>query len=895
MKNRISPLITLISLFFSSWMFFAKAQVSKPLVNVQSPNATSFGLYGEVPVSLSTGLPNIEVPLYQFNENGLVIPISLNYHSSGFRPDMHPGWVGMGWTLNSGGMVTRIVKDEADEYKRTTIGIHFPELINAGFYFNYEILNSPNWNQISYMQSITRSNNCLMDTEPDEFSFSFPGCNGKFYLDHTRTWRVKCDKPVKVTFNNQYLAVPFLPAPGGTRINRDGNFKSFSGFTITDEMGTKFIFGGNTDAIEYEMGFFNQNDAEWVAQGWHLTKIIHADGYEVNLNYEKDDYINQMYISVNMNLVTRSVGPGGFLGSPTSCYSFNYASTPYYFYDGKLISPSYLRSITGANCTILFDRSTSTELRYDPIEVYNHKYNLWNDFPEGFNFLPYLQRDYSSYPICLNKLQWKKLDEIRIQNGAGMPVKSFVFSYTNNINQRLTLLSLTEKGKVENIPPYQFFYDTSLPLPPYLANKSDHWGFYNGTFADFSNQSNFVSAYYSYREPNAAFLKAGTLNKIIYPSGGVTEFEYEPHQYSKRLQIERTAGIDATYNSNTVAGGLRIKKISSFNEGLASVKNTKEYFYVNGFSNIVNPNTQMSSGILGGQIKYYFDDYRANAFNCPEIIMSKSIFTSQSVLPVSNNSMGNHCGYSEVAVKLNDASYTRYFYTNFDNGHIDEPVTCLQISRTPYEPATSLESERGVLLREEQYSSSNVLLRKRALQYIPLNKSNEYVRSMSATFTNACPGFDASIEEGVAYKLYTYSYIPENETITVYDKNGQNPLITQRNMTYNSQYRQLMKEDFKNSKEQSTITYYRYPYDVLSYVSPLVSTANETTAFMIQNNYIGIPIETIQTKMLNGFEYVTQSSINSYKSFSGLIKPGFNYIFQSTLPILKSNYSNYAG
>src|SRR5687767_3004390 len=84
-------------------------------ISFPSPNAASLGLYGEVPVSLHNGVANISIPMYEINEGPIKLPVSLSYHASGVRPDVHPGWVGNGWTLNCGGMITRVVKGTPDE------------------------------------------------------------------------------------------------------------------------------------------------------------------------------------------------------------------------------------------------------------------------------------------------------------------------------------------------------------------------------------------------------------------------------------------------------------------------------------------------------------------------------------------------------------------------------------------------------------------------------------------------------------------------------------------------------------------------------------------------------------------------------------------------------------
>ena len=184
--------ILLPFLLFVSWSVNAQdqtipnAMVAHEPLTVQSANAASLGLYGEVPVSLYTGLPRIEVPLYTIEEGKLMLPISLAYHASGFRPDMHPGWVGMGWTLFAGGAINRTVHDGPDEYNNVDRGGP------TGYYFQGGLLDTPNpstWYSDDYMQRVARGAYAFQDTEPDEYSFNCNGYNGKFEVVYLR-WTV---------------------------------------------------------------------------------------------------------------------------------------------------------------------------------------------------------------------------------------------------------------------------------------------------------------------------------------------------------------------------------------------------------------------------------------------------------------------------------------------------------------------------------------------------------------------------------------------------------------------------------------------------------------------------------------------------------------------------------
>ena len=86
--------------------------------SIPSPTAANLGLYGDIPVSYYTGTPNISIPLYEIKGKQVTVPITLSYHPSGIRPEIHPGPTGLGWTLHAGGVITRTVRgngtDECD-------------------------------------------------------------------------------------------------------------------------------------------------------------------------------------------------------------------------------------------------------------------------------------------------------------------------------------------------------------------------------------------------------------------------------------------------------------------------------------------------------------------------------------------------------------------------------------------------------------------------------------------------------------------------------------------------------------------------------------------------------------------------------------------------------------
>ena len=87
------------------------------LIMPPAPNTASLGKYVENPVGYYTGVPNISIPLYEIKEKNFSLPISLSYHAGGIKVEDVSSNVGLGWVLNAGGVITRVVKDIPDDFK----------------------------------------------------------------------------------------------------------------------------------------------------------------------------------------------------------------------------------------------------------------------------------------------------------------------------------------------------------------------------------------------------------------------------------------------------------------------------------------------------------------------------------------------------------------------------------------------------------------------------------------------------------------------------------------------------------------------------------------------------------------------------------------------------------
>ncbi|CAL2080886.1 hypothetical protein [Tenacibaculum sp. 190524A02b] len=219
-----------------------------------SPTAYELGKYGEVQVGHFTGTVQPSVPLTVYKTNNLQVPINLSYNASGIKVDQLTSNVGLGWSLNIGGVISRTVRGKPDENRTSKI----PESV-IGNYADRET--------IRYFESFAITNNRenLKDTSIDVFNYNFLGHSGQFILDN--------DKNI----------VPLIPKGLQIAMTNDG-------FTITDTLGVLYYFTVFEKTANRTYGQGHNVESLPAKTAWYLTKIIHPKGDEIYLAYESDAY-----------------------------------------------------------------------------------------------------------------------------------------------------------------------------------------------------------------------------------------------------------------------------------------------------------------------------------------------------------------------------------------------------------------------------------------------------------------------------------------------------------------------------------------------------------------------------------------------------------------------------
>jgi YD repeat-containing protein len=582
----------------------AKAEFKAKQVVPPTPNAAELGKYGNVPVSLFSGTPNISSPLVELKGNFISLPVSLSYNASGFKPEDLAPWTGSGWSLNAGGVITRSVignPDNNSNYFGSTTALNPP---SSSSFFPYR----------DYMSNIQTG---VLEGQPDVYYYNFAGMSGKFFIN-----------------------------PDGTVLKKGKNLDSIrhtitandvSSFTIIDDKGFTYTFSTvemtRTVPIDDQGQPLNMQTYLYPSS-WFLTQIISPDGIEkILFDYysttgEQTLYLNTLQNESKTHKFSENTDCFTTYSSSASSYS---AIPPNTYAQRKFLNKITLKR---NDVVIAFLDVISSTGRQD------------SEFTED-----------------------RKVDQLKfysVINNTNTLIKQYNLTYNyfiNNVNiyykKRLRLDAVQEMsvdGVTPSKPPHSFTYNNALSMPERFTASLDHWGFYN-TASNTSLVPNASVPYpnptYNYppttfgggadREPNIDGASCTILNKITYPTGGYSTFEYELNQ--------------AKFDDNTIhpVGGLRIKKIIdySFENKKATAKN---YAYT-----LDNGTTSGRAGIYPVYLKQttylsYLIPHLCPCDPCERDMHTISYtLTTNSIFGL-GSIQGSHVGYSMVTESQSDVN-----------------------------------------------------------------------------------------------------------------------------------------------------------------------------------------------------------------------------------------------
>ena len=860
-----------------------------------SPTAASLAKYGEIPVGLYNGIPEISVPIYQLTAGKISLPISISYHAAGIRVEEIASPVGIGWSLNAGGAIVRQTRGLPDE---SPYGYLYKNQQVAQFINNQMTASQ----QQTFFDEIA---NGYCDTEPDIFFYNIGGQSGKFYFDATGNAVTIPVSKLKFSFSgNSWLMV-----------DNNGIHYTFNQPEQTTSVGSTL-----------SPGTVSNPDPHTSITSWFISKVS-IPGSINEVLFEYDNFQNSYYtIAPQTKYASYSTNSGCGTNPPVGAGELL----------SNTISSKRLKKITGLHETI------------------------------DFVYSPLLRLDQETD---------KALERIVVKNTANQVIKENVFDYAGLVNQppglqsglamynnRLVLLSSkTVNGTNENGGSYSFTYNPGQ-LPGRLSYSQDLWGYHNGA----SNTSwliptstvaapngmvlNIIGAN---RTINENFAKYGQLEKITYPTGGATRFDYEsnritsynylpannnlfgyamvgsqlngtgnifespvfvisdcdpgdgvatvtcavnvsnsgcggglanlecpmvsivgvdnnanfpmnassyyyilPGQYKLVLDLTGVDPASSVYASayaqieypicpqqsiyhgfQSIVGGLRIKKLTNLD---ISGNTISEKFYSYNF-----PGTTTASGSVSRLPEYNSEiESIKNVplswggtgwFNCKYIGVS-----STSNYPLANTKGGN-VGYSYVKVtnEQNGAlGYTESWFTS-PASHPDVLLTGF-----PYAPVTDKDWQRGFLTKETSWKATGLnatggynyqKVQQKEMSYSSLFNSSYFGLKTGQRYFDPNGCGNGACYETRGYDVVTGSFLPVQEINKQYHPNGDSTVV-QNTMAYNNLNYQLAERKTYNSKNEELVTQIKYPLDY---------TGNAALTLLAASNQVNEVVEQV--------------------------------------------------
>ena len=501
------------TLLFITRAFFAQTTDAKmPDVIPPSPNAQTFLKYGDFPVSNFTGIPDISIPIYQIQLQDITLPISLSYNASGIKVDEDASRTGLGWVLNTGGLISRTINggDDFGDYRR------YPYLNSQLWDYKmhegqvkYPVIHGCSWNFTGPSGSLLEMifGPKKHDLAPDIFNYSFNGYSGSFSLTHDGLVYKQSSDNLVIT-------------------SKTGTDKDGLNWEITTPDGTAYIFNQR----EYHQAQNISQPQPTQISTWYLSEIRTINGNRINFRYD----VQKIY-SFSLSGISQQYGAkGSNIPSLQTSQPYNYAS----FYD--IVT---LTNITFPNGVISFDyRYDRKDQPYEPrLQSLTVKNSQNNEIIKqvGFNY-DYFQANTSGNEV----ITIGRIKEI-IGDWGNHPFYKAISDDWNKFRLKLTGVDFVGGDKKET---YQFKYNEKS-LPTKLSTSRDHWGYYNGKpnshlipNQQFKNPLRSIesiegglSYYPADREVDPNYSQAFILNEITYPTGGKTNFDFESNQYNTAI------------------------------------------------------------------------------------------------------------------------------------------------------------------------------------------------------------------------------------------------------------------------------------------------------------------------------------------------------------------------
>lgn len=748
----------------NSNMYTATQIIGNP--SVQPPDVAAFQKVNFVPVSNYTGRANISIPIYSITAGLMNVPISLSYNTSGVKVADMASSVGLNWSLNAGGIISRMIKGMDDFTKPySSSGVSGPNK-PAGWLGYYH----PN------LSTVVKNGekNPYDDAEPDVFSVQAPGLSTNYV--HNGNTPIELEQQGNIINETIGLVTKYYLndyTGGYTNIV----FFGLQGVDITATNGIVYSFA-SPDASRHH-GAPSGSGSIYKIESYRLDKMFDPSTNQT-IEFEYEQYSNYFHDSP----ISKKNSYGGGTAQ-------NYGSSIKY----------NVYPVTQRLKKIIFDKG----------EV---------------EFIYGLAREDNTEDEALTAVKVKdengelvkhiKLTHSYFQSSVGG---------TTAQGKRLRLDSVYEVDvdNAENeLPGHQFTYDTSYQMPPRDSYAHDFLGYNNGTYSSsntnpipkmyfngslvtpfYNSSAIYLPGNYSL-EANVNYAKSYSLIKVQFPTGGVNEYEYELNEFN--------------YSGVKQGAGLRVKTQKLWDD--RGGYQILDYTYENG-EIVKMPTFAVFRLKYGGSQSYTSYNELISAFGID------TFSSPQSQIELTQNAF---VGYQSVTVKNRvDNGYTIYNYTSPRNNPnilstktTNSSFSYSKIWRQVGPPALSLNLDflRGKPTSEITYTKSGkkrisktFLYTKKVFSKISLEYLNKSANLSTDncyydngqyklnTSNSVCGGYleelDLIIQRHLLTKVITRDYQSDLISTSYALSDENHTLTTSKKYWYDTQYPLLLKEEKK--------------------------------------------------------------------------------------------------
>ena len=690
--------ILMVSYFLWAQLFYLQMNnvIDNNIQDVAPPEISNIMKYADFPENDFIGKVNISVPIYKIKFGSLEIPIEFSYNTKGNKVADIATRFGLGWNLIAGGAIIPKINDindlsEAYFFSSDDGYYHAWDRYSKGFLTDDYPTELESHSvkrgkpQLCGNHNIRYTTDQMIDAAPDFYYTNAPGLNDKFYLKKTSKdhFNAVFFKQTKAKLKNDYLKLE----PNIILCRTSESYYGSVGagmvlympekLELIGENGYSYVF--NTPSYSVIKEFPETATSHEFAQvtDWGLSEI--KDPYterKVKFEYE---YESELDNYEHLALITfDDINMGDYKVAKNYEVGSFQEKSGHENVNNKIVStklfPKRLKKIITDQEIIdfiySFHRKDYPTKGLDKIIIKNINEKIIKEIKLKYSYFETPNCDQGVYEC--NRL---KLESIHDSS-----IGTYSFSYKNEKFPARNSSKVDFLGYFNNNPSNIIFSKNYIPAIKYYPSTKVY--FYPDLKKDFLLPFPLINKqYYSFSgdiDRSASYVsQLGLLTRIIYPTGGMLEINYE--------------NDDFIYEGEQyILGSTRVNEMKLY-DNKNNISQIKRYKYIN--------ENKKSSGQI-------------NFFTAPHNVLQTKIsvgigFNTDAII-----------GYSRIIEEEIGKGYVEKKFTNFNDypdilmkhdHNFDDIATknFIKFFKFPSSYVQSFEERRGKLISINHYIEGN--------------------------------------------------------------------------------------------------------------------------------------------------------------------------------------------